>query len=340
MLMTVLMGSICHGQSAPAGPRIVLEEEEITLMENGKEVKKSYVSKKERDAILKEIKEKVLKKLGVTSEGEAIEQKLGQAFDEEIKKLIRVKQLDQPKMKFVDANDNVIKEIDIKTGIQREVRRSHPKLKKPHLMEEYIARYVAMSSDGQYALFSESLSEGIVPETEQEKKSMMDTDAGDLGTTTAVRYYDVKGNILWERQTPPDMRVNKALISNDGKVVAYIQDFIGTGNRKETEPPTKLVVVDKGGREIIIFPVSHGENVLRANPDMAMSPSGRYLSVQGRKGIERANFFVDVKNKTMWVSDEHYYVRNIEDSGQAEVLYMDVKKTDRKVINLKQHLGD
>lgn len=340
ILSLMMTADVSQGEKASIGPKIVLEQEEITLIENGKEVKKENVSKKEKDVIVKNIKEKVLKSLGLASEGEAIDKKLGEKLSDEVKKLINIKELDQPKMKFVDANGNVVKELDIKTGIQREVTKSHPKLKKPHLMEEYITRYVAVSQDGKHSLYSESLSEGIVPETEQEKKSMMDTDAGDLGTTTVVKYYDAKGNTLWERQTPGDMRVSEALISSDGNVVAYIQEFKGIGYLQGNQSPTELVVVDKGGKKIFSFPPVSGEYLYWEGSKIQMSSSGQYLSAAGWKRDHHVNFFFDTRGKTTWISDEYYAVWNIKDDGHAEVSYVDVKKPGRKTIDLKLYLGE
>ena len=82
-------GEIGFSQSTIAGPRIVHEEEEITVFDDGKETEKYFVGKhgEQKNAIMKDAHDK--------------------------KRKIKVKEVQQPKLKFYDENGNVIKEINL-----------------------------------------------------------------------------------------------------------------------------------------------------------------------------------------------------------------------------------
>ncbi len=298
------------------------------------------VSKKEAGAIINGIREEVLKKLGVTSEGEAIDRKLGRNFEDEMKKTVRVKELNQPELKFIDASGNVVKKIDLRSGFRREVKKSHSKPKTPHLVEEYCTRYAAISDDGKYALYSESLTEGLMPEYEQEMKSRPDTYADDIGTTTVVKYFDASGSLLWERNPPPDTRVTEAQISDGGAITAYLQDSTKIGSLQENQPSAELVVVGKDGGVLFSFPAAGSEYVHWDGAKLLMASSGRYLCAVGWRNFDHSNYCFDINNKRTWASREYYDVRGIRDNGKVEVSYADARKKGRKIINLEKYLGE
>ncbi|MBA3053062.1 MAG: hypothetical protein FP827_08295 [Candidatus Omnitrophica bacterium] len=101
------------------GPRIVLEEEEITLMEDGKEIQKILVSEssQEKDEILNMVREKVLRKLGVKSDQEIRAGELWDQYNGEVDKLLKVEKVKDRKLKFIDIDKDgkAFKEVILRT---------------------------------------------------------------------------------------------------------------------------------------------------------------------------------------------------------------------------------
>ena len=85
--IALLMGTTMYAQKPekketkqPKGPRIVLEEVELILFENGKEVKRKRMTVKEKNEIRTELKTKAIKstlnKLGLKTYSEMREKKM------------------------------------------------------------------------------------------------------------------------------------------------------------------------------------------------------------------------------------------------------------------------
>jgi len=252
-------------------------------------------------------------------------------------------QHDRGKLVFVDESGKTIKEIElIKPGSEKGmpvVKKKHARLKASPSIKEGRSGDAVVSKNKDFALMIETLTEWIVPETEEEVAAMKDTDKDYFSTQVTIKYFDKQGNVLWEKQPPLNMVVERgALISYDGNVVAYIQTY-EMGGLRESEPFERLMVFDKSGKELLVFPERRGEfNSIR---EMTLSsPSGRYVSFVGMLAQTRPQFvaaFFDLQNKTSWITDEAYYVKRLSDDGSCTVGYTDAPK-GTKEINLKEYL--
>ncbi len=117
------MCSFAQALDATHQGRIVLEEEEITLSdENGKEIETRFVSKmgEERRTIVKQVNERVRKTLGVKSEQEIQDKKIWREAKVQRDRLMKIQPLKQARLKFMDANGKVMKEIQLLNLSERE----------------------------------------------------------------------------------------------------------------------------------------------------------------------------------------------------------------------------
>ena len=308
-------------------PKIVLEKMAIVVTKNDKEIKKIFVKDTEEcSEVLDELKKKGLEK------------------DEKVE----VEEIKSPKIKFVNESGKVIKEILLsnpgsdKWAIHiKNAKKPHPRLKEPHLIEEVLTRDAVVSKNKTNAVIIETISEALVPETEEEEKAMDGTDAGFLGTKSFIKYLDAFGNIIWEKQTPQNMVAGSVKISDDGEVIAFLQGYV-MGGLAEEEPGEKLLVYNKKGQELFKLPDKREDNYHNLRLEN-ISPSGKYLGVAGSigygKGRKDFTLFYNTQTKKFWSTNENYRVVNLMDNGQCRVGYRDAKK-GTKWINLKEYLGD
>lgn len=257
-------------------------------------------------------------------------------------------------LKFLDANEKEIKTIELtlpgKSEI-KETRKSHPKLKREALVKGISSRKAVVSKAGENALVLDTISETLIPETDEEKKAIGDTDADYLQTTSEVSYLDLNGNTLWKKRTPKNMEFIDAKISEDGQRVAFVQSYV-MGGLEGDEPYERLIVMNKIGDKLFEFPGKRDE--LRLSNGVSISPAGRYVGVVGQNEKRKEiTLFFDLQNKTRWIVEQSYVISTISDNGIAKISYPNpnIKETDSyekkikegiitETINLKLVLGE
>lgn len=277
-----LTAGASHAQTTPAGPRIVHEEERITVFEDGKEVEKHYVGKQsvQERTILKDARDK--------------------------KRSIKKVDVQHPKLKFYDAHNKLIKEIDLAS----EKRKGRIKETRPRWVKgEYDAdietvRRPLVSKQNSFAVMDNSTyfsrasrGEGVIE-------------------TGKIILYDVAGNVLYEKQFPYGSAVSEMAVADNGTVAVktYESGVEGGGE------PQILQVYDKTGKELLIYP-KEGEKAY-VYEILKISSNGRYLAVRVAFKDDRTVFF-DLEKKATWIADRSYVVYEISDEGIATADYYD-----------------
>lgn len=311
LLSLIITATVSNGQQANIGAKIVLEEEEITQMENGKETKKIYVSKRgnEKQAILKDLEQKIYAKLGVQSHKEMSERNLVAKYNEEMNKLMRIKKLDPARLKFLDKKDNLLKEIllvsEKSKGKITETRRSY---KKGEFDAEMVTvKLPVVSRQGKYAV-------------------MNNTTYADVGYSISVGkivLYDVSGNVLFEKQFP-----NGTNLSSDRIVVSDIGTVAVVVNASEEGPGPEnyLYAYDNSGKELLYYSYEYHKKSPSGDM-MKISSNGRYLAVSVDFEQKRTVFF-DLEKNLSWKADKDYVVYEISDDGTVKADYYDEIKQE------------
>jgi len=307
LLVLPLVPLMAHGQEKTPQGRVVLEEEEITLLDDkGKEIEKRYVSKDgvEKSAIVKQVREKVLKGMGLKSISETKGHKeLNQRYLNEQRKYVKVRELKPLTLKFVDKNNKVIKEVPISpTESWRakgfSVGENEATKKK---IEQRISREAFVSKFQNSAIVSE-LSSGFVVPVSASEASSAERGGGELGTDSSIEYYDSKGNMRWKKKSDPNLIFYPVNISETGDIVAAIRRC-ELGCRKTSEagvPLQELDVYDSSGKEVLVLPLSK-EMCFSYNGGFWLSQKGDYVKVDcvPEKGFPKS-VFIDVKARQMW----------------------------------------
>ena len=319
-------GIVSHGQEVSVGGKIVLEEEEITLMENGQEIKKVYVSKRgdEKQAIFKDLEQKVYAKLGIRSHREMSEKNLAAKHNEEINKLRSIKKLDPARLKFFDTKGNVVKEISlISEKSKGKITETRTLYKKGEFDAEMVTvKWPTVSKQGKYAVIDNTTF----------------ADAGYSVPFGKIVLYDASGNILFEKQFPIGRAIfgdlyGHMVVSDSGTVAVY------TSEGDEGPDNQILYAFDKNGKELLSYPSEkkHGR------PDGSMlkiSTNGRYLAVSVDFEQKRTVFF-DLEKHLSWKADKDYVVYEISDDGIATADYLDQTKqkpSETVMINLRERM--
>ena len=321
--VALLLGTTMYAQKPekkeqtkePKGPRIVLEEMEVTLTENGKQVK-HRVTKKEAHEMWKATYKKKRNEFGAKSFRGPEGRKLEDEFEGILRKSYSERKLDQKRLKVIDENGKVLKEISLK----REVTKAKfwDKHKKRDWDSEKIITKVPFISDNKMfgAVVSNTLNKILV--TPEFRKVY----GGYRGGVSAgkLTVYNNRGEVQFEKQYPEDTFINNVRISDNGTVVAIKGvDF----------DEHKLHVYDRSGRETLVFP--EGKRYTHIS-EPEISPNGKYLAV--KIGV---TVFFNTSTGTNWQADKDYIVREISDSGIVRVDYQD---DPEKTIDLKEHLGE
>lgn len=300
LLTMVLTAGTSYGQTTPAGPRIVHEEEEITVFDdNGKELEKHYVGKigDQKMAIIKDARSK--------------------------KRKYKETDIQHPKLKFYDENGKLVKEMDLSNvkskGTIKETRRFYTKGEYEADLET--AKEARVSKNGGYVVIRNTttasvggvLAEGVV--------------------SGSIDLYDTTGKRLFEKQFELGREVLDYTVSDSGVVAAIT---LGTGDQRGES--WILYAYDKTAKELLKFPdeTTKGQpkgkypeasplNVLR------MSPNGRYFAARVDFAYESDHtrtVFFDLENNTLWKADKSYVVYEMSDNGVVTADYYD--KTTKK----------
>jgi hypothetical protein len=321
----LLMGTTMYAQKPekkqPKGPRIMLEEVEVTLYENGKEIKRKRMTEKEKNEIRTELKNKAikstLKKLGLKKYSEMRENKMESKYHEELAKMYKVIKIDPPRLIAVDEKGRVLKEIPIKEEKTKAKYRDEHK-KRDWDAEKTIRKRAAVSDNGMFGMVGINTSIISLRTPEFEKVYPYYYVGGHYSGKIIV--YDNKGEVLFEKEYPKGTSISgddgKIRISDTGTVAV----ITGSG-----EGMNRLHVYDRSGREILVYP--GGEDYISIR-EPVISPNGKYLAVRNNVAL-----FFNTTTGAMWRADKRYLVREISDSGIARI---DITET----IDLKEHLGE
>ena len=270
---------VVYGQDKGPQSRIVLEEEEITLFDgNGKEIEKRYVSNlgESKKKILNQVKMQVHNKLKVKTEQEVQSKQLWKKAKEETEKLIKIKELKNPKLKFFGPDGAIVKELMLDNEVKRH---RTPSKETKELIE----------------VSSENIQVAILPETANvvgiiEMNTVTAFDSR-IASTMTFEYLNAEGDVLWiVKEIKPWVNSaprRGALFSSDGKRVALAIAHLPDNADMELYP-NWVVVYDGAGKELVRFgPYDQLRNL--------------YLSKNGRYGYFATGnssvcFSVDDKN--------------------------------------------
>jgi len=324
MKLTMILGicalsaTLLWGQDQNANKaKINLEEEEVALMDNGKVISTQYVSRggPEKQAVTQKVKGKILKKLGVTKYDELAGKNLRGKFKEEWMKHIKVESLKHPRLRFIDINGKFKKELLLGNNVS--ITTHTDSSGQETSFKTVIGREAVVSKNQQYALYSESYADS-------------NTFPGETGK---VKYFDVNGNVIWEKQYPK-FKIGSGIMSDDGSLLFLIEAW--TGNWPTDAPYYQFVAYNKTGKTLFAFPkTKEEEETNEIKGDIKTSPMGRYTAVEAyNKGKNPALVFFDVDNKSFWIYDEQgAVVYDISDEGVCRLgLYTDL---NTKIVDLK-----
>ena len=307
-------------------PRIQIEEEEIILFDDrGKELKKLYVGKNdpEKERVLQQNQEKVLKIIGAKHIQDIRDSKQYVRFNEENRKLLKIKQIDKPKMKFIDKQGKVLKELHLTMSDKPDIKEVTRKI---HGIEKNVVESKEitgiLSKENNYALVNTH-------------RSLIRIEGGDI---VDLEYYSIDGKVLWSKQLPENMGIANQKVSENGEIVAYIQGFI-TGNLDAREYYEKLVVINKKGEEIMNYPKKRDD--VRLRNDISMSDNGCYIGISlTTKNNQIVSMFFDVLNNKSWVSEKHYVVNSISNNGILNANIVTFNPHNLKEVTRKEEIVD
>jgi hypothetical protein len=205
----------------------------------------------------------------------------------------------QRMLEFTDGSGGRLKKITI------EDERSGPA--GPRLLMTEVRRTAAVSKNRRAAVVVEN-------------RTVYDTAAPHVtgSYSGTIKAYDVRGTILFERSTPPDMLIGPYAISDTAQVVAFMQGY-PSPEARPAGPAGEVIIADVSGRELQRVPAKESGHL--ADWRIILSPQGRYLCAAGNKESD-ASFCVDVARGKVWQagSRDHAPYR-IEDNGTAYLSY-------------------
>ncbi|MBU2575098.1 MAG: hypothetical protein KKH28_13585, partial [Elusimicrobia bacterium] len=281
--------------------RICLEEEELTLLNNGKVISKQYVSKRgpEKAAILNEAKKKIFTRLEVQTEEKPAKKTPPDRSAGESEKILKVKQLSHPRLRFYAAGGNVKKELSLGIGASK-IRNTDAAGRVTISMTSLVLG-ASVSKDRQYALLTEDHSEhGAAP-----------------SSTGKIKYYNVNGDLIWEKQHQK-FRLAVGSVSDDGSKIFLIKFWRHTlPSLPATEPERQFAVYGKTGKNLLLFPKTRGqEGGYQVTGVIVPSPNARYVAVKADRAKEPVWLFFDIADRSFWVYDElRLSVIDISDQG-------------------------
>jgi hypothetical protein len=314
----------------PKGPRIVLEEVEVTLYEDGKEIIRKRVTRKERLKLSteasKKAKNRTLKKFGIKTYKELREKKLVGKINEEMKKIYRAKKIDPPQLKVIDEKGKVLKDIPIAEE-KTKIKISDKRLKKDWDGERETWRIPVISDNKMFgAVVSTSTDRPLY--TEEYTKEYREGIGEDFTQQSRITVYDNKGDVLYEKdydkRTVLGGQRPEFTISNNGIVAVVTSKGVFGGGW------FRLHVYDKNGKEKFIYP-EQKKDIIDIR-DITISPNGKYLAVRILNTV-----FFNVESGASWEADKSYIVYEISDNG---IVRADWQNYPEKIIDLKENLGE
>ena len=312
---------VVHAQSVTPHGRVIIEEEEVTLFdEAGREVETRYVRKDgmEKATLVRQAREKVLKRMGLKSIAETKgNKKLNQQYRNELRRFVKIRDLKPLNIKFVDKNNGVIKEvpicppgsgqnnINIATMTIEAWRAKGYSLTDNEAAKKKVEHRVsreAVVSKSQNAVIVSELNSGFVVPVSSKEIAHAERGGGELGTDSSIEYYDVKGNMRWEKKSDSNLIFYPVSISEAGDLVATIKRC-EYGCRKVSElgaPLQELYVYDSLGKEVLALPMTK-DMCFSYNGGFWFSQKGDYIKVDcaPEKGFPKS-IFIDVRAKKVW----------------------------------------
>lgn len=303
-------------QGKAASRKIVLEDEEVTLLDgNGKELEKLATSRtgKEKVAINKQVREKVLKSLGIKSVDELKgNRQLAQRYFKESAKFVKVKKLSPTRLKFLDEQGKLAKEVPIGysksvytiSAETAEARKSSwgARAKAGRKIEEQKMRIPTVSASENAAIITENISNFAVAKSSAEERLFDGTEAANLGEEGALEFYDAKGDRRWKKTFDYNRAVSDGRLSGDGSIVAVVEGCeMNCSNFKEKGIPVKrLIVFDSTGKELLSLPSTQADTC-ELPSDLWVSMDGNYAMVSCRVGNGwPKSILVNVKDLKFW----------------------------------------
>lgn len=318
-------------QGKAASRKIVLEDEEVTLLDgNGKELERRTTSKtsKEKAAINKQVREQVLKSLGIKSVDELKgNRQLAQRYFKESAKFVKVKKLNPTRLKFLDEQGRLSKEVPIgySTTVSTigaemaEARKSlwGARASAGRKIEERKMRTPTVASSQNAAIIAENVSNFAVAQSATEEKALNGTEAANLGAESSLEYYDAKGDKRWKKTFDYNRVVSEGRLSGDGAKVAVVEGCeMNCSNFKEKGIPIKrLAIFDSAGKEEFGFSLSSGA-CQSYGGDFWLSQDGNYAIVSCLSDKKIRSIVFNIPQKSIWKAPYLISVNRGEDGAE------------------------
>jgi len=334
-IMSACIFLFCAATSAEQGKaasrKIVLEDEEVTLLDgNGKELEKLATSRtgKDKAAINKQVREKVLKSLGIKSQDDLKgNRQLAQRYFKESAKFIKVKKLNPTRLKFLDEQGKLAKEVPIgystavlTIGAEMAATRKSlwgARASAGRKIEERKMRTPTVASSQNAAIIAENVSSFAVAQSATEEKSFNGTEAANLGAESSIEYYDAKGDKQWKKTFDYNRVVSDGRLSGDGTTVAVVEGCeMNCSNFKEKGIPVKrLAVFDSAGKEEFGFSLSSGD-CQSYGGDFWLSQDGSYAIVSCLSDKKIRSIVLNIPQKSIWKAPYLISVNRGEDGAE------------------------
>ncbi len=254
---------------------------------------------------------------------------------------------DGNKIKFVDKNKKIVKEIDLSYKSEKIDSKDAGFTKYKNKINKGIFKNAWPAKSGDYVAVGIQENYDLIPNSENEKKTIEGTDASYIESRGVLQLYDKSGVMLWEKRFPKNRIVGKVYISDNGETIAcnitcgMECDFGETGDEFGASSYIAYIL-NKQGKVLLIYPEKQSNALVQR---LSLSPNGKYLAIDlsisiiknSRSYISYYTLYYDLNRNKSW-KKEGRYLSYLFDNGMADLL--DVKTQKITHIDLKKHLGE
>ncbi len=287
------------------GPRIALEEVEITLVESDtdtvrfKAAKEAYL-----DLYNNYVRPKALKMLNLSNYSQLKENNLNDSFRVLTNNLIKQKPWHgyNPSVIFYNENDSIIKTIPLLSEGKAGSYKIPGSSGKGIPAEINISSRAAVSKNAKRAII---LQDTVVwyEMTEEFIKENPETGGIEdpITQSTRITYYNEKGQSLWVKKYA---NICRHIISRDGKYISF--NFLNEKSIGSRESDS-LIMFDENGTEIFKYETF-------GTDDIIMSENNKYLGFTSKFPV-----FYDLESNKTWVFEQYGHVVDINKNGIASI---------------------
>lgn len=246
-------------------------------------------------------------------------------------------------LQFVDETGKVVRSIPLGEEF-RDVPKNYGTIVK--LREKHKKRAFT-NSDGSYVAVRTDITDWVYIDMAGQQQDLYINEAGQQHyinsegfiRTSNMKFFDGKGNLLWENQLPDEWTYDEPMFSVGGEVLAVVIWV----NLKSTQERNYFTVYDRTGKVVMSAPskedIDNRPN-LRLVYVEAISPHGKYLAVFATDGNDQWKRFYNLHNSKFWDANNNYRVAKISDEGFARIEGGETGPFEINEINLTNYIGD